>query len=97
MDRPYVPGAPCIICGAVTDFIALRERNTHYPLCSWSCVMVFGGKKDRDYRLYLVDLAEQRSTAIRTTLARLAAERRDGAESALDQLDEILHAIRAGA
>src|SRR5262249_25875124 len=48
MDCPESAGAPCINCGARTDFLALRYRIAFYPLCSWSCLIVFATAKEQD-------------------------------------------------
>jgi hypothetical protein len=86
----------CAVCGAPAELIELHHGNRKDRFCGWSCLMVFGAGKERDLRLYLVELAEAHASQLRAALTRLAAAE-SGPQGALDALDEILQAIRVGA
>ena len=87
----------CRVCGTPSDLFEVRHAKHADHFCSWSCVMVFAASKERDFQLHLVTLAEKHSSALRVALTRAAAGKDPDAERALDQLDQILSAIRAGA
>jgi hypothetical protein len=88
----------CAVCAAPGELLELQHGNRRDRFCGWTCLMVFGAGKERDLRLYLVSLAEQHSSQLRTALTRLAAADAESSPlDVLDALDEILQAIRAGA
>ncbi|HTM49288.1 MAG TPA: hypothetical protein VL285_11420 [Bryobacteraceae bacterium] len=97
MDHPEPVASPtCSVCDMPADLFALQHMDRVEHFCGWSCIMVFAAGKEREFRLYLVGLAEMRSSKLRSTLAKAAAND-PSAQIALNQLDEILSAIRAGA
>jgi|SRR4051794_16517875 hypothetical protein len=86
----------CKVCNAPADFFALEHFDHIDHFCSWTCIMVFAAEKERTHRLYLVSLAEKRSSKLRQALIQVATTD-PAAEAAVNQLDDILMAIRAGA